>query len=72
MSLGGGENEIETIFGQKIATSEPMGSFVFMNEMRPVHRLTNKSSALGFVIEGAATALCGQHAGDGESRKRLG
>jgi len=44
VSLGGGDNEIETIFGQKIATSEPLGSFVFMNEMRPVHRLTNRSN----------------------------
>ena len=44
VSLGGGENEIETIFGQKITTSEPLGSFVFMNEMRPVHRLTNKAN----------------------------
>ena len=44
VSLGGGENEIETIFGQKITTNEPLGSFVFMNEMRPVHRLTNRSN----------------------------
>jgi hypothetical protein len=44
VSLGGGENEIETIFGQRIKTNEPLGSFVFMNEMRPVHRLTNKSN----------------------------
>jgi quercetin dioxygenase-like cupin family protein len=44
VSLGGGENEIETIFGQKIPTQEPIGSFVFINEMRPVHRLTNKSN----------------------------
>jgi len=44
LSLGGGENEIETIFGQKITTNEPLGSFVFMNEMRPVHRLTNRSN----------------------------
>ena len=44
VSLGGGENEIETIFGNKIATDEPLGSIVFMNEMRPVHRLTNRAS----------------------------
>jgi hypothetical protein len=44
VSLRGGDNEIETIFGQTIATQEPLGSFVFMNEMRPVHRLTNRSS----------------------------
>jgi quercetin dioxygenase-like cupin family protein len=44
ISLGGGENEIETIFGKKISVQEPAGSFVFMNEMREVHRLTNKSN----------------------------
>ena len=43
VSLGGGENEIETIFGKKIPTQEPLGSFVFINDMRAVHRLTNKS-----------------------------
>ena len=43
VSLGGGENEIETIFGRKISTQEPIGSFVFINEMREVHRLTNKA-----------------------------
>jgi hypothetical protein len=43
ISLGGGENEIETIFGNKIMVNEPLGSTVFMNEMRPVHRLTNRS-----------------------------
>jgi len=44
VSLGGGENEIETIFGKRIPTDEPAGSFVFIDEMRPVHRLTNKSN----------------------------
>jgi hypothetical protein len=44
ISLGGGENEIETIFGNKIATNEPLGSTVFINDMRPVHRLTNRST----------------------------
>src|ERR1051326_3894471 len=44
VSLGGGENEIETIFGKKIPTDEPAGSFVFIDEMRAVHRLTNKST----------------------------
>jgi len=44
VSLGGGENEIETIFGKCIPTDEPAGSFVFIDEMRPVHRLTNKSN----------------------------
>ena len=28
VSLGGGENEIETIFGKKITTNEPAGSYV--------------------------------------------
>jgi hypothetical protein len=48
VSLGGGENEIETIFGKKISTQEPLGSFVFINDMREVHRLTNKSDATYF------------------------
>jgi hypothetical protein len=43
VSLGGGENEIETIFGDRITTNEPLGSIVFMSEMRPVHRLTNRA-----------------------------
>jgi hypothetical protein len=43
VSLGGGENEVETIFGHKIPTYEPIGSWVYMDKMRPVHRLTNKS-----------------------------
>src|SRR5712692_4768259 len=44
ISLGGGENEIETIFGQKIKVQEPLGSTVFIDDMRPVHRLTNRSN----------------------------
>ena len=48
VSLGGGENEIETIFGMKISTQEPLGSFAFINEMREVHRLTNKSNVAYF------------------------
>ena len=44
VSLGGGENEIETISGRKIMTNEPAGSYVFINDMREVHRLTNKSN----------------------------
>jgi hypothetical protein len=44
VSLGGGENEIETIFGKKISTQEPLGATVFINEMRAVHRLTNRSN----------------------------
>src|SRR3984885_15429697 len=43
VSLGGGENEIETIFGNRIPTHEPIGSSVFMDQMREVHRLTNKA-----------------------------
>jgi quercetin dioxygenase-like cupin family protein len=43
VSLGGGENEIETIFGDKITVHEPLGSTVFINDMRPVHRLTNRA-----------------------------
>ena len=46
VSLGGGENEVETIFGNKIPTHEPIGSWVFMDQMRPVHRLTNKSDVV--------------------------
>jgi len=44
LSLGGGENEIETIFGQRIKTNEPLGSTVFINDMRAVHRLTNRAN----------------------------
>lgn len=44
VSLGGGENEVETIFGARIPTNEPSGSFVFIDEMRAVHRLTNRSN----------------------------
>ncbi|HTV28509.1 MAG TPA: hypothetical protein VMF32_12055 [Xanthobacteraceae bacterium] len=44
VSLGGGENEIETIFGKKISTQEPLGATVFINDMRAVHRLTNQSN----------------------------
>jgi hypothetical protein len=44
ISLGGGENEVETIFGNKFATDEPLGATVFIDEMRPVHKLTNKAS----------------------------
>ena len=42
-SLGGGENEIETIFGDKIMTNELLGHTVFMDVARPVHRLTNRA-----------------------------
>ncbi|MFY9837262.1 MAG: hypothetical protein WAK55_12480 [Xanthobacteraceae bacterium] len=44
ISLGGGENEIETIFGDRIKTMEELGSTVFINEMRAVHRLTNRAN----------------------------
>ncbi len=43
ISLGGGENEIETIFGNKVTVDEQLGSTVFINEMRPVHKLTNRA-----------------------------
>lgn len=41
ISLGGGENEVETVFGNKFPTDEPIGATVFIDQMRPVHRLTN-------------------------------
>ncbi len=44
ISLGGGENEIETVFGKRITTEESLGSTVFINEMRAVHRLTNRAN----------------------------
>jgi quercetin dioxygenase-like cupin family protein len=44
VSLGGGENEIETIFGDKRATEEPLGATVFIDGMRPVHKLTNRAA----------------------------
>ncbi|WP_245431042.1 cupin domain-containing protein [Rhodoplanes roseus] len=43
VSIEGGENEVETIFGDTRATFEPAGATVFIDGMRPVHRLTNKS-----------------------------
>lgn len=43
VSLGGGQNEVETIFGDKRETSEPLGSVVFIDGMRPVHKLTNRA-----------------------------
>ncbi|HVY59900.1 MAG TPA: hypothetical protein VHA77_18760 [Xanthobacteraceae bacterium] len=43
VSLGGGENEVETIFGDKFPTQEPLGATVFIDQMRPVHRLTNRA-----------------------------
>jgi len=43
ISLGGGANEVETIFGDKRATYEPSGATVFIDGMRPVHRLANKA-----------------------------
>lgn len=44
ISLGGGKNEIETIFGDKRMTDEALGSTVFINEVRPVHKLTNRDT----------------------------
>jgi quercetin dioxygenase-like cupin family protein len=46
LSLSGGENEIETISGKKITVQEPAGSYTFINEMREVHQLTNKSDVV--------------------------
>jgi quercetin dioxygenase-like cupin family protein len=43
VSLGGGENLIETVFGDERKTHEPAGHIVYMNDARPVHRLTNKA-----------------------------
>jgi hypothetical protein len=48
ISLGGGENEIELITGEKRTTDEPIGFYVFINDMRPVHRLTNRSDLTYF------------------------
>ena len=31
------------MFGKQITTDEPLGSTVFINEMRAVHRLTNRA-----------------------------
>ncbi|HKS84927.1 MAG TPA: hypothetical protein VJR71_05585 [Pseudolabrys sp.] len=44
ISLGGGVNEIESVFGDKRMTNEPLGAMVFMNDMRRVHKLTNKAA----------------------------
>jgi hypothetical protein len=44
ISLGGGENEVETVFGTTFKTDEPAGATVFIDQLRPVHRLTNKAS----------------------------
>jgi hypothetical protein len=46
LSLSGGENEIETISGRKIIVQEPAGSYTFIDEMREVHQLTNKSDVV--------------------------
>lgn len=46
LSLSGGENEIETISGRKITVQEPAGSYTFIDEMREVHQLTNKSNVV--------------------------
>lgn len=44
ISLSGGSNEIETISGRKMATEEPAGTYVFINDMREIHQLTNRSN----------------------------
>jgi quercetin dioxygenase-like cupin family protein len=46
LSLSGGENEIETISGRKITVQEPAGSYTFIDEMREVHQLTNRSNVV--------------------------
>ncbi|WP_206412848.1 cupin domain-containing protein [Nitratireductor soli] len=43
VSLGGGDNRIETIFGKTIATHEPLGHTVYIDEKRAIHKLTNTS-----------------------------
>jgi len=43
ISLGGGKNVVESIFGDKRETFEPIGTVVFRNAPSPVHRLTNVS-----------------------------
>lgn len=43
VSLGGGTNQIDTILGQTIMTEEPLGHTVFIDQKRPIHKLTNKS-----------------------------
>lgn len=48
VSLSGGTNEIETISGRKITTEEPIGTYVFIDDMREVHRLTNRSNVTYF------------------------
>src|SRR5487761_622569 len=44
ISLGGGENEIETIFGDKRKSCDPLGETVFIDGMRPVHKLANTAA----------------------------
>src|SRR5262249_59458474 len=44
ISLGGGKNEIETIFGDKRITNEPIGSTLIIHDMRPVHQLPHRHS----------------------------
>src|ERR1700730_13981288 len=43
ISRGGGENEVETIFGDKIPLNEPLGATVFIDQMRPVQKLTKRA-----------------------------
>jgi hypothetical protein len=42
IAISGGRNEIETIFGEKRTTYEPVGHAVLIDGMRPVHRLINR------------------------------
>ncbi len=46
VTLSGGESELETIFGEKLSVIESQGSTGFIDQMRPVHRLTNRSQVL--------------------------
>jgi hypothetical protein len=46
VTLSGGESEVETIFGERTSVVETLGSTGFIDEMRPVHRLTNRSDVL--------------------------
>src|SRR5262249_58436991 len=44
ISLGGGKNEIETIFGDKRMTNEPIGSTLFIHDNRPRDKPPNPNS----------------------------
>lgn len=46
ISLGGGDNEVETIFGDTFSTFEPLGHTTYIDQPHPIHRLTNRSKVL--------------------------